>query len=157
VSSGQNLVYTRADSIGTAQDAYIEARLTVPLFFAPVNPEISFGLDDRVKFIAVGLNNSQAGFLTGQGSLAFAASTAVTTSSPQTYQMRKFGSDSVVLFVNGTRVLAQAYSAFPSPLLAAPTHGFYFGPLGTGPNHLSASGNASEWDYVIYEIGVTQP
>jgi hypothetical protein len=156
MSSGQSLVYTRADSIGTAQNAYIEARLAVVPLGILLNPEISFGLDDRVKFIAVGLSGSQAGFLTGQGTLAFAVSTAVTTSNFQTYRMRKFGSDSVVLYLNGTRLLHRLYSAFPAPLTSAPTHGFYFGPLGTG-NGVSASGNVSDWDYVIYEIGVTQP
>jgi hypothetical protein len=156
VSGGGSLVYTRADSLGANSNAYIEARYALENSVGLTAPEVSFGLDDRTKFIAMGLSGTQAGFLTGQGSLTFAASVPVTAMSLHIYQLRKFGADSVVLFIDGARALGQAYSAFPAPLTSSPTHGFYFGPLGTGSG-TSGGGNFSIWDYVIYEIGATQP
>jgi hypothetical protein len=122
-----------------------------------VGPEISFGLDDQIKFIAAGVSGTQAGFMTGTGSFTFLpGAVLVTTTTFHTYQMRKFGADSVVLWVDGVRRLSRTYSTFPARL-AGSSHGFYFGPLGTGAGAVSAVGNSSTWDWVIYEIGVTQP
>jgi hypothetical protein len=121
-----------------------------------LNPEVSFGLDDRTKFIAVGLSGSQVGFMTGAGSLIHQTPSApLSTTVFHTYQLRKFASDSVVLYVDGARLLHRVYSTFPAPLPGS-SHGVYFGPLGTGSG-ASVLGNQSAWDYVIYEIGATQP
>jgi hypothetical protein len=155
VSSGGTLTYYRVDSLNTASNAYIETRLALENAFFLTNPEVSFGLDDRTKFIAAGMSGARAGFLTGSGSLAFSASEPMTTMSFHTYQLRKFASDSVVLYVDGARLIHQLYSAFPAPLPGS-SHGVYFGPLGTGSG-ASLLGNQSAWDYVIYEIGATQP
>ena len=155
VSSGGTLVYYRIDSLNTASDAYIEARLALENAFLLINPEVSFGIDDQTKYIAAGLSGSAVGFMTGTGSLTFAVSTPMTTMSFHTYRLSKFASDSVVLYVDGVRRLQRAYSLFPGPLPGS-AHGFYFGPLGTGSG-VSALGNQSAWDYVIYEIGATQP
>jgi hypothetical protein len=79
-----------------------------------------------------------------------------TTTSFHTYEIRKFAADSVQLWVDGVRRVTRAYSTFSAHLTVTP-HGFYFGPAGTGANPTSVLGNSSSWDYVIYEIGVTQP
>lgn len=156
-SSGQRLTYFRIDSLGSTSDAYMEARFQVDFNFLLTNPEVSFGFDDRAKFIAAGASSARAGFLTGSGSLAFQTNKSVvlTTSSFHTYQLRKYGADSVVLFIDGARRIHQLYSAFPDTLPGS-AHGVYFGPLGTGTG-LSEFGNQSNWDYVIFEIGAPQP
>ena len=157
VSSGQRLTYFRIDSLGPSSNAYIEARFQVDFSFLLTNPEVSFGIDDRNKFIAAGASSSTVGFLTGSGSLTFqsGASTAVTTSNFNTYQIRKYATDSVVLYINGARRIHRLYSAFPDTLPGS-SHGFYFGPLGTGSG-TSQFGKSSNWDYVIFEIGASQP
>ena len=73
-----NLTYFRIDSLNTTTNAYIEARFRVNNGLLLTAPEISFGIDDQIKFIAVGVNGSQAGFL--NSSLTFlGSSTSVST------------------------------------------------------------------------------
>lgn len=79
-----------------------------------------------------------------------------TTTSFHTYQIRKFGADSVQLWIANVRRVSRAYSTSSAHLAVTP-HGFYFGPAGTGLNPTSVLGNSSSWDRVIYEIGATQP
>lgn len=154
--TGGSLIYLRTDSITSSMDAYMEARVRIsPAPSLPIGPEISFGLDDRTRFIAVGLSGSAVGFLSG--TLTFAQSTGAPTTVYHAYQLRKYAADSVVLYVDGVRTMARAYNQFPTPLPQATNFGFYFGPLGTAPNMNSVQGNISVWDYVIYEIGVPQP
>lgn len=150
---GRVAFYT-SDSLATATNAYVESRFrtNTPTMAAP---EISFGIDDNVKFIAVGISGSQVGFL--NSSFAFLAGAVTeTTTSFHTYQLRKFAADSAQIWIDGTRRISRAYSTFSAHLTVTP-HGFYFGSAGTGVNPTSVLGNSSSWDYVIYEIGVTQP
>ena len=148
------LAFYASDSLGTTTNAYVEARFrtNTPTLLAP---EVSFGIDDNVKFIAAGISGSQVGFM--NSSFAFLAGAVTeTTTSFHAYEIRKFAADSVQLWVDGVRRITRAYSTFSAHLAVTP-HGFYFGPAGTGANPTSVLGNSSSWDYVIYEIGVTQP
>jgi hypothetical protein len=148
------VAFYQSDSLNTGTNAYIEARFRTNTL-AMVNPEISFGIDDQVKFIAVGISSSQAGFL--NSSFAFLpGAVSVTGTTFHTYQIRKFAADSAQLWIDGVRQATRAYSTF-SAHLPVTNHGFYFGPAGTGANPTSMLGNSSSWDYVIYEIGATQP
>jgi hypothetical protein len=118
-------------------------------------PELSFGIDDQVKFIAVGVSATQAGFI--NSSFSFLAGSVPVTAGPfHTYQLRKFSADSVQLWIDGIHRASQAYSTLSAHLPVTP-HGFYFGPAGTGANPVSPAGNSSSWDYMIYEIGATEP
>jgi hypothetical protein len=150
------VAFYASDSLATATNAYIESRFrtNTPTMLAP---EVSFGIDDNVKFIAVGISGSQAGFLSS--TFAFlAGAVSETTTSLHTYQLRKFAADSAQLWIDGVRRISRVYSTFSAHLTVTP-HGFYFGPAGTGSstNPTSLLGNSSSWDYVIYEIGATQP
>lgn len=149
------LVNLRFDSLATTASAYSEARFRTGGLPPLTGPEVSFGMADRVKFIAVGVTSLQAGFLTG--SFAFQPGQVnVSTNSLHTYRIRKFASDSVVLWIDGVRRIHKNYTEFPPPIAGYP-QGFYFGPAGTGAAAVSLLGNTSVWDYVLYEIGVTQP
>jgi hypothetical protein len=148
------LAFYQSDSLNTTTNAYVEARFRTNTA-TMVSPEISFGIDDQVKFIAAGISSSQAGFL--NGSFAFLpGAVSVTGTAFHTYQIRKFAADSVQLWIDGVRQVSRVYSTF-SAHLPVTDHGFYFGPAGTGANPTSLLGNSSSWDYVIYEIGATQP
>lgn len=148
------VAFYASDSLATATNAYITSRFRTNTA-TMVAPEVSFGIDDNVKFIAAGVSSSQAGFL--NSSFTFLAGPVTeTTTSFHTYEIRKFASDSVQLWIDGVRRISRAYSTFSAHLTVTP-HGFYFGPAGTGVNPISVLGNSSSWDYVIYEIGATQP
>jgi len=154
VGAGARVAFYQSDSLNTTTNAYIEARLRANTL-TMLAPEVSFGIDDQVKFIGVGVSNAQAGFL--NANFAFlAGSVPVATSSFHTYRLRKFGADSVQLWIDGVRQASRAYSTLSAHLPVTP-HGFYFGPAGTGANPVTTLGNSSSWDYIIYEIGVTQP
>jgi hypothetical protein len=154
IPTSGRVAFYQSDSLDTTTNAYVEARFRSNGAVMPA-PELSFGVDDQVKFIAVGISNSQAGFL--NSSFAFLpGAVSETTTSFHTYQIRKFAADSVQLWIDGARRAVRLYSTFSAHLPVTP-HGFYFGPAGTGSNPTSAAGNSSSWDYVVYEIGATQP
>ena len=145
--------FERRDSVGPGSDAYMEARIR--LNSTPSKPEISFGLYDGTRYIGVGLTGARVGWV-DPGFNGSGMSVASATTTFQTYRLRKFGADSVQLLVNGTRVLSRAYTAFS--LTSTATYSYFeFGNPGPVNQQRSQSGNSSTWDYVIYEIGVTQP
>jgi hypothetical protein len=153
VPASARLAFLQNDSLGSATNAYIEARFRTNIPRAA--PEVSFGIDDDVRFIGVGLTGTQVGFLTGTFTFLGTPVVALTTIF-HVYQIRKFGADSVQLWMDGARIDSRMYTAF-SASIANLAHFFYFGGAGTGFPPLSAAGNSSSWDYVIYEIGVSQP
>ena len=154
VPVGGRLAFYQSDSLNTGTNAYIEARFRTNTL-TMLAPEVSFGIDDQVKFIAVGISGTQAGFLNSSFAFLSGAVTETTTSF-HTYQIRKFGADSAQLWIDNVRRVSRVYSTFSAHLPVTP-HGFYFGPAGTGANPTSVLGNSSSWDHVIYEIGATQP
>ena len=156
-SQGASLIYLRTDSVTSTMDAYVEARIQVQSVQPLTAPEISFGLDDRTKFIGVGLSSTQAGFLSGALTLISGGSAVINTTQFHTYQLRKYAADSVALYIDGVRRAGLTYAALPAPIASSNSFGFYFGPLGSGPSANSFQGNTSNWDYVIYEMGATQP
>lgn len=145
--------FERRDSVGPTSDVYIEAR--VRLNTAPSKAEVSFGFYDGSRYIAVGLSGTRAGFM-DNGFTSGGVSVISATTTFQTYRLRKFSTDSVQLLVNGTRVLSRPYSAFGTSYGAIPSF-FEFGNPGTNNQQRSQAGNSSTWDYVVYEIGATQP
>ena len=145
--------FQRFDSLGPSSDAYMEARIRMNS--QPSKPEVSFGMYDGTRFIGVGLTGTHAGFV-DNGFNSPSVSVAVATQTFQTYRIRKFGSDSVQLLINGTRVLSRPYSAF-GITYTVPLSFFEFGNPGPANQQRSQAGNSSTWDYVVYEIGATQP
>jgi hypothetical protein len=90
-------------------------------------------------------------FIRGSGSFPFIASWPAATDTFHVYQLRKYAADSAVILVDGERLGAVDYddlSATPSP---ASSTRFQF-----GSPRVSGASN-SDWDYVIFEIGVPTP
>lgn len=153
--NGASHWFSRRDSVGSTISAYVEARVrrNSPL---SGNPEVSFGIDDNNKFIAVGLGDDRVGFL--KPDFSFLRSQITTTpASFHTYRIQKFGADSVQLLIDGTRADSRTYASFENSTNTTIPSFFYFGGPGSGSPPSSSGGNSSSWDYVIYEIGVTQP
>jgi hypothetical protein len=147
--------FSRQDSVGSTTSAYIEARFRTNGPHSG-NAEVSFGIDDNNKFIAVGVSDVKAGFL--RSDFGFLGNQVETTpASFHTYRIRKFGADSVQLLIDGTRVDSRNYAALQNSTNTLIPSFFYFGGPGYGSPPSSSGGNSSSWDYVIYEIGVTEP
>ena len=149
-----SFVFVRHDSLGSTQDAYLLARVRNE--YATTVPDVSFGMDDDVKFMAVGLTGTQVGFLNGSFGFLGTPITA-NTNLFHTYEIRKFAADSVQLWRDGVRIAGHTYASLGASIPSQP-YGFYWGPAGVGLPPLTGSvPNRSNWDHVIYEIGVTQP
>ena len=142
--------YHRLDSIGPTQSAYVEARVLwngITQNLAESEPR--FGIVDGTRFIALGIFPNGVGFVTSGGVLV-GTKYAVVPTTYQTYRVQKYGADSAVFFVNGTRGGMVAYSALPAS------------PYGTGTRVEFGATNSkkltsSTWDYLVYEIGVATP
>lgn len=152
-AAGARVAFLQNDSLASNTSAWIEARLRTNTTIT--QPEISFGIDDDVRFIGVGANGTQVGFLTGTFTF-LGTPVTLNTSTFHIYQIRKFGADSVQLLVDGARVASRAYTALSTSIAQLP-YFLFFGGVGTNFPPASLSGNSSSWDYVTYEIGSPQP
>ena len=151
----ETAAYARYDSLASATSAYMEVRMRRN-DASPKPEEVVFGLADDAKFIAIGVTGTRVGFLTS--AYAFSGTSyTVTTSSFHTYQIRKFGADSVQLLVDGARIGSRVYSALPNTAAGAGSAFFFGGPgaVFAGPKNVAEQ--SSTWDYVTYEIGVSTP
>lgn len=160
----QDLFLYRRDSLAAATPAYMEAQLTVASNSNNSQPGVMLGFLDGSKMAAIGMTRSTVGFVQTSTSVfgfgppapAFVGSTySVNTTQRHIYRIRKFGTDSVTLEVDGTRRVKVNYSQLPgSGSIPTFTTGpaEFFGATGAGSTTASAS-----WNYVTYGIGSTQP
>jgi hypothetical protein len=146
--------YARFDSLAGDNSAYMEVRLRRN-DAAGKPEEVVFGMADDSKFIALGLTSTRVGFL--NGSYQFATSYAVGGSSFHSYQLRKFGADSVQLLVDGVRAGSRAYGSLPDVPAGSRSAFFFGGPGVVIPGPKNVADQSTTWDYVIYEIGVPTP
>jgi hypothetical protein len=148
--------FARYDSLASTTSAYMEVRVRRNDGASTKPEEVVFCMADDTKFIAIGLTASRVGFLTSSY-LYSGTSYAVAATSFHTYQIRKFGADSVQLLVDGTRVGTRTYASLPNTAAGAGS-AFFFGGAGVifdAPKNVADQ--ATTWDYVIYEIGVSIP
>ena len=161
-SSWADLIFSRADSLSPATDAYIEARIKLNARRASTTAaQAAFGLGDGTSAVTVGIARRQVGFVYGAGFGGFTWSyIGATYSFPSgdatalhTYRLRKFGTDSATIEIDGTRVLGITGAQFRAPPFFIPaTATAYFGVGGSTSNNLT-----SDWAYVTYGIGQSQP
>jgi hypothetical protein len=142
--------FYRRDSIAAGGSAYVETLLNIST--GKDVPAARLAIDDGAKFIALGMAQTSAWFVDSSGTfLAGTRYSVNTTAGYHTYQLRKYGADSAVFYVDGVRGGALPRASFPAtayggtaPLVDFESRGLN-GPVG---------GN---WDYVIYEIGTPYP
>jgi hypothetical protein len=147
--------FARYDSLASATSAYMEARL-LRSDNSNKPEEVVIGMADDTKWIAIGLTSTRVGFLNANYQYAGSAF-AVAASSFRTYQIRKFGADSVQLLIDGTRVTTRAYSTFPDVPAGSSSAFFFGGPGAVMPASKNVADQVTIWDYVTYEIGVATP
>lgn len=144
--------YYRRDSLGTAESAWIEARIKwngVGGNQGNANePEIV--LDDGAKLIAVGIGASDVGFVDASRA-RIGTATATTTTAFHIYQLRKYRADSAVYYIDGVRGASLAYSLFSATPYVGTSPRVQFGQFA------SQNSTTSDWDYVTYELGVPLP
>ena len=147
--------FTRYDSLASTTSAYMEARL-LRTDNSNKPEEVVIGMADDTKFIAIGITSTRVGFMTATYQFS-GTSYAVAASSFHTYQIRKFGADSVQLLIDGARVTTRAYSGFPDVPAGSSSAFFFGGPGAVMPAPKNVADQISVWDYVTYEIGVATP
>jgi hypothetical protein len=157
-SASDSVFYYRGDSIATGMNAMVEARFRLDNGGLRSKPQVGVVLDDGVKMIGVfvsdsskSANSAVIGFVTSSGSAAFTGPVPVTIASrtSHTVQVRKFRTDTVVVYVDGVRTLSSTYGALPATRGAA---NIMFGARSPG-----GTGNTSTWEYVVYQLGQATP
>lgn len=144
--------FYRRDSIAAAQNAYVEASMR----YTGTNTTASgpwLVIDDAARFVALGVRSNAVGFINTARAFIGVPFLMNTTTAHNTYQLRKYGADSAVFYVNGTRRGQIAYAALSATNYGAEAPLVQFGHVTPAANQ----GGSSSWDYVIYEIGVAQP
>jgi hypothetical protein len=158
VTNFRDYYLVRHDSLASNSSAYFEAHVRLNSN-SQSNPETVFGFQDGARLVAIGLTSSQVGFIRYGTQFGFIPEAQFVTGTSQfnvnatnthTYRLRKFGTDSVTLEVDGARQLKALYSQLSTTnSFGSPTEFF-----GAG----SVSGNGSSaWSVVTYGIGATQP
>jgi hypothetical protein len=156
--SKDSVLFIRKDSLSAASSAYIEARFRLDNGGNDASPQAGVALDDNNKRIALLVSDSsftgraQVGFAGASG--AFTGSTyALSVKSLHRYTLRKFGTDSVVGYVDDTSRVRLPYTSLPpSQYAAGQSSLFEFGIVST-----SARNTITTWDYVSYQIGKATP
>jgi hypothetical protein len=162
-SSTDSLFFLRNDSLSTNTNALFEARFRLNNGGAKSKPQLGLILDDNVKFMAVLVSdssakagNGQVGFVRATGGATFLGTAGtidtIGVSAFHTYQIRKFGSDSVVVWIDGARRLFILYADLPPTRSATAASHFIF-----GSRAAATGGNVSTWQYVLYQIGRATP
>jgi hypothetical protein len=158
--ASDSIFYYRADSLTTGMNAYIEGRVRLDNGGLRGKPQAGLVLDDGVKMMGVFIsdsskaaNRADIGFIKSSGSAAFIGSAGtidtLVVKSTRAIQLRKYRSDSVVVWVDGTRRLSVLYASMPASRGSAY---FMFGSRSPG-----GSGNASTWESVVYQSGQPAP
>lgn len=142
----EEVSFFRQDSIAQDENAYAET--TMRLLTIKNNPQVALSINDGARYTALALDNGDVGFINSGGNF-IGGTYKVSTLTFHAYQLRKYADDSAVIFVDGVRRLKANYTSLSA---SAATSQVKFGSLPTAKQL-----NVSEWDYVIYEIGATQP
>ena len=144
--------YFRRDSVASAGNAYIETRMQLNSSNAG-RPEGRIVIDDGVRHMALGVARASVWFSDANNTFLPGTPLSVPTAATaqNVYQLRKYGADSIVFYVNGTRGGAFSYAALPVTAYAGTAPLLIFG------NRSLQGPSGSSWDYVYYEIGTPFP
>ncbi len=151
-----SLIYFRSDSLGTADSAFMEAKLSAT-GLALGQPSVTFGMQDRVKAISFGIASTTAGFTNAANAFIANGSGTVDPATTTTWRIRKFAHDSVVAYANGVKIVNLPYASLPAaPSAVAKPQYFWFGNRFTRGSPFGPT-LTSKWSSVSYTIGVTSP
>lgn len=141
-------LFFRRDPIAPDQSAYVHA--VMRRSGGGSRPDVGLILSDRVKLIGVGVASGSVGLISNAGTFLIGTTSSLGNGT-QELQLRKYGADSVVYFVNGVRRGAAAYASLSADTFTPALSSVSFGGLPT------SAGSNSTWESVLYEIGVPSP
>lgn len=144
-NSNNKVRFVRRDSISTSGDAYIEALAEVRT--GNDNPKAVIGMTDGSRLIALGFSRGRAGLLNAANQYVSGTTTRLATG-PHVLQLRKYASDSVVYYIDGSRGGKALHSSLS---VIGGSWSFYFG------TDVTTTGAQTTWTSVMYEIGVPHP
>ena len=151
-ASGNFLTFLRQDSLASSESAYMEGRFRLARSSSANLPYTGMIIDDDTRTIAVGISGTAVGFVNGGLSGFLPGGTvSMSTSLNRTYQLRKFGSDSAQIWVDGSRVLSRPYSQFDTSTQGLFKSFFAFGSIA------QQNANSAVFDYVNYVLGQATP
>lgn len=157
--SKDSLLYVRRDSVSSTTSALIEGTLRLDNGGNSADAQAGILIDDKSKYIALMVSDSgfagraRVGFANPSGTFVAGASDTVSSALSHRYQLRKYGADSVVVFVDGGRRVKAAYTALPATrTVAADASMFAFGIVAS-----SSRNTSSTWGGVLYQIGQATP
>ena len=155
--------YIRLDSIRSADVGFIQVTMRQTTTSNKNGTYIIgyFGLDDNTRWLGVGLNKTQVGFITS--ALTFIGTPVTTTPAvTHTYKIVKNGTGNVQLFIDGSATPSQtlAYNSFSASVALAPAdYSFFFFGHNSGSttrgNDPPGTTWTSFWDQVVYKLGNT--
>ena len=157
--SKDSLVYLRRDSISTSMNALMEATFRLDDGGNSQAPQAGISIDDKARYAGLLVSDSgvagraRVGFIDAAGGFVANASDTIAVRALHTYQIRKFGADSVVAFIDGTRRFRAAYGALPLTR-DVPTVPSAFG---FGIAASSSKNTTTTWSGVLYQIGQATP
>ncbi|MGQ0714452.1 MAG: hypothetical protein ACT4PJ_12085 [Gemmatimonadaceae bacterium] len=143
------LEFYRLDSLASTTSAWAEARVQFNSTGGRARAVMHFR--DGVKFVALGIQNGDVGFVGSSTGFPFLQSWPTRTNAFRRYQLRKYGTDSAVIYVDDERLGAIDYDELTARPLPDLGTRFQF-----GSPRVAGTSNA-DWDYVIFEIGSPQP
>lgn len=157
--SKDSIMYVRRDSISSAANALMEGTFRLDSGGGSTAPQAGLAIDDKTRYIALfvtdtnGTTAARVGFLSPAGGFVTGASDVVAVHAMHTYQLRKFGADSVVAFVDGVQRFKAAYNLLPLTRAGGTLpSSFAFGIAQTSSRNTTTS-----WSSVLYQIGQATP
>jgi len=157
--SKDSIMYVRRDSISSAASGLMEATFRLDSGGGSASPQAGIAIDDKNRYIGLfvtdtsGANAARVGFLSSTGAFVAGASDVVSVHALHTYQIQKYGADSVVAYVDGSRRFKAAYNLLaPTRAAGALPSSFAFGIAQSSSRNTTTS-----WGDVLYQIGQATP
>jgi hypothetical protein len=152
-----SISFSRSDSVGASDSAYIAATVAVTNLPATNGaPSVFLGLQDRTKLISFGISQNSVGLCNASNAFLSGGTVTMDPTTVGSWRISKFASDSVVVYANGTRLLKQTYTSLPAAPALASTPYFWFGNRVSWNLLFNPTNVTSLWSSVVYEIGATQ-
>jgi hypothetical protein len=126
---GDDMFFFRSDNLNRSENAYIEARLSLPTSSGS-KPVMILALIDSVKFVGLGIGNGKIGFATFDASTftwewSAGATLSMSTTGSHTYRVGKFNSTVATVYVDGAEKFSAANSLLPDNFM--PTYSPFIG------------------------------
>lgn len=153
------LVYARHDSVSTTTSALVEGRMRIDDGGNSALAQAGMAVDDNARYAGLFVSDSGAsgrarvGFVDVTGNAFVASDTVAGVRNFRTYQLRKYGADSAVIFVDNVRRVKVAYNLLPLTRNTPGATSY----IEFGFTNGNVRTTQMTWDYLLYQIGKATP